>query len=185
MSAANETEMNRARSWSARYAQGVKADSGRGLTVIENYNDVYLNEMFLNYGKLTLGGKPFDTGLCCHADSRVVVKLDKPMAGFRFTAGLDDRAAEYGVIEMRVLAGDKVLWDGGKFGKVHGKTFEAVDLKLSGEKEITLVVDKSDGNIAFDWADWADGEITVKDASCIQRYAVSLKAPKGIGEPIR
>ncbi|MBO7394468.1 MAG: hypothetical protein J6U98_09785, partial [Abditibacteriota bacterium] len=45
MSAANETEMNRARSWSARYAQGVKADSGRGLKVIENYNDVYLNEM--------------------------------------------------------------------------------------------------------------------------------------------
>lgn len=29
-----------------------------------------------------------------------------------------------------------------------------------------------------------DGEITVKDASYIQRYTVSLKAPKGIGEPI-
>ncbi len=182
MSAANETEMNRARSWSARYAQGVKADSGRGLTVIENYNDVYLNEMFLNYGKLTLGGKPFDTGLCCHADSRVVVKLDKPMTGFRFTAGLDDRAAEYGVIEMRVLAGDKVLWDGGKFGKIHGKTFEAADRKLSGEKEITLVVDKSDGNIAFDWADWADGEITLEDGEKVNIGSLDTTSACDLGE---
>jgi len=113
---------------------------------------------------LTLNGKTFRSGFGTHADSRIVLRSEVPMARFRAVVGIDgnpDTVASPAELEFRVAADGRTLAKTGYLGLGQAET---LDIALPPEtRTLELEVRAKDGRLYLAHADWC--EVTLSDAA--------------------
>ena len=162
----SEAETAAAARWCDRYVRGTTAAEPTGLVVVRNNDPVIRNEMPGGRGPLKVGGKDYNRGLNCHADSKVIVKVGKKCKRFESVAGIDDRNHDLSSIVLSVEANDKELYNSGLL-RHDTKTFVDVNVDLGGATEFAILAGDGGDNISFDWADWADARVTCEDGSVV------------------
>ena len=115
---------------------------------------------------LKLGEKSYQHGLGTHSVSEIVVRLDKPAAGFEAEIGIDnnyDTAAKNGSVVFVVeVAGKEVFRSPVRRGSDPPLP---VRVDLAGARELTLrVLDAGDGP-SHDQADWADAAVVFESGT--------------------
>lgn len=107
---------------------------------------------------LTLGGKKFSDGIGTHANSTLLIKLQKAATHFSATVGLDDEVKNTrGSVEFLLKGDGKTLWRSGVM-KANDVPKE-VNVDLHGIANFALLVtDAGDGHKS-DHADWAGARI--------------------------
>ncbi|MBP5718595.1 MAG: NPCBM/NEW2 domain-containing protein, partial [Abditibacteriota bacterium] len=148
----SEAETAAAARWCDRYVRGTTAAEPSGLVVVRNNDPVIRNEMPGGRGPLKVGGKDYNRGLNCHADSKVIVKVGKKCKRFESVAGIDDRNHDYSSIVLSVEANGKELYNSGLL-RHDTKTFVDVNVDLGGATEFAILAGDGGDNISFDWAD--------------------------------
>lgn len=110
---------------------------------------------------LIIAGTGYSNGIGTNAVSKLLIKLDGKGINFTAFAGVDDASrGDKNFVEFFVVGDQKVIWKSGPMTK--GDTAKRIDLSVRGiEKLGLLVTDGADGN-RFDYADWADGQITFR-----------------------
>jgi len=113
---------------------------------------------------LTLGGKTYAHGFGTHSSGLLVVALDGGAKRFTATVGIDDEVGGgRGSAEFQVLGdGRKTLWTSGILHQ--GQPPKAVDVDLTGQRQILLRVTDGGDGYEFDHADWADAQFEVTGA---------------------
>jgi len=122
---------------------------------------------------LTLGGKTYAHGFGTHSRGILAVALDGGAKRFTATVGVDDEVgADKGSAEFQVLGdGRKILWASGLMRQ--GQPPKAVDVDLTGQRQILLRVTDGGDGYDFDHADWADAQFEVTGA---RPHTVTLTA---------
>ncbi len=108
--------------------------------------------------KITLSGTSYDKGLGTHADSSVTFKLDPSCSSFKASIGIDDQVrwqTEHGNVLFQVYGdNNKLLFDS---KSVNGSTpTKDVDVNVSGQASLKLVVDQNKNTTEGDQSDWYD-----------------------------
>ncbi len=108
--------------------------------------------------KITLSGTSYDKGLGTHADSSVTFKLDPSCSRFKASIGLDDQVrwqTEHGNVLFQVYGDNNTkLFDS---QTVDGSTpTQDVDVDVSGQSSLKLVVDQNKSSTEGDQSDWYD-----------------------------
>ncbi|WP_052572750.1 NPCBM/NEW2 domain-containing protein [Haloferula sp. BvORR071] len=107
-------------------------------------------------GPLTIGGKVYPQGLGSHAVSEI--PIDVPDGATRFTgaAGVDDaQGPGKGSVKFRILSGNAVLWESAELKS--GDPAAAFDLPVSSILYRKLYLQADDlGENSYDHADWVD-----------------------------
>ncbi len=126
---------------------------------------------------LTLGGKTYAHGFGTHSRGLLAVALDGGAKRFTATVGIDDEVgAGKGSAEFQVLGdGRKTLWSSGLMRQ--GQPPKAVDVDLTGQRQILLRVTDGGDGYEFDHADWADARFEVTGA---RPHTVTLTAREPI-----
>jgi alpha-galactosidase len=109
---------------------------------------------------LSIGGQAFTNGLGTHATSQFVLDVGGRAVKFSAEVGIDDEVGKgRGRVVFKVLGDtNQVLWES---KELHGGDAPvAVNVDLTGVKQLTLLVDGGD-NIDFDHADWADAKLVM------------------------
>lgn len=107
--------------------------------------------------KITIGGVAYDKGLGVHAASEIVVALSGAYARFVADVGVDDEIGEAGSVVFKVVADGETLFDS---GVVTGADMaKAVDVDVTGRKELRLVVEDGGDGLAADHGDWAGARL--------------------------
>jgi alpha-galactosidase len=120
---------------------------------------------------LSIGGEKFECGVGTHAESRIYVKLGGGSSRFAAKVGVDDnRKDQPAAVEFRVYGDGKTLFKSGPMKP--GDAAKAVDVDLSGVKDLLLFVGSAGNGIANDHADWADA-----------RFTVTGEKPKAVAAP--
>lgn len=124
---------------------------------------------------LTLGGKKFERGVGMEARSQMVIELGGGARRFHAVVGVDDDvpADQPARVEFRVLGDHRwLLWSSGSM--TPGQPPKAIDLDLSGMRQLTLVaVDFGEWHDC-NHADWADARL---DVSGTAPYTVNGAGP--------
>jgi alpha-galactosidase len=109
---------------------------------------------------LMLNGRTFAHGFGTHAPGMLIVDLGGGTKRLNAAVGIDDETAGKGSAEFQVLGdGNKILW---RSGVMHpGEAPKALDLDLTGVKQIVLRVTDGGDGFEFDHADWADAQFMV------------------------
>lgn len=111
---------------------------------------------------LTIGGRKFAKGIGAHANSRLNILLDHPIA-FDATVGVDDETAGKGSVEFIVMVDGTVKWKSGIMKG--GDAGKDVHLELAGAGSLSLLAtDVGDGS-GYDHADWGAPRLTVAGTS--------------------
>jgi len=108
--------------------------------------------------KLKIAGVAYKRGIGTH--SYGVFRINLYGTAKRFTAmvGLDDEVGTKGLVEFQVVCDKKVRWKSGDMRG--GMAAKAVDVNLTGAKQLDLVVTLgSDNNFGHDHSDWCDAKI--------------------------
>jgi len=158
-------EVSEAKGWAAAKFEGVTLpveSPGDVIEVLSNHGPVQPNAR--GGEPLMMGSESFNRGLYCHAPSRVVVRVSKPMQRFEAMAGIDARAGGGSVVFL-VKAGDKALWDSGVVKG--GAAGIPVSVPLPDAMEFTLEVTDAGDGISCDQADWADARVTLEDGTVL------------------
>jgi NPCBM/NEW2 domain len=117
--------------------------------------------------KITLSGTQYDKGLGTHADSSVNFKLDPSCSSFKASLGIDDSVrwqSEHGNVLFQVYGDqNRLLFDS---KAVDGRTpTKDIDVNVSGNSSLKLVVDQNrnategDQSDWYDQADWANARV--------------------------
>jgi alpha-galactosidase len=112
---------------------------------------------------LSIGGKPFATGVGTHASGEISIELDGRAENFSTKVGLDDETLpDKGSVEFVIGLDNKPVW---RSGVMHtGDAPKNVNLPLHGARSLVLaVLDGGDGN-KYDHADWAEAAIEYSGA---------------------
>jgi len=104
---------------------------------------------------MNIGGQRFRRGLGTHANSEIVYQLDGTYRRFQAWAGPD--MATYGTLGFAVIVDGEKRWESGRMTR--GDAPKAVDVDISGAKELRLLVDDSGNDIMGDHANWADARL--------------------------
>ena len=110
---------------------------------------------------LIITGTKYATGIGTNAVSTILIKLNGKGRKFSAIAGVDDASgSDKNFVEFFIVGDQKVLWSSGPVKK--GDTAKKIGLNVRGIDKLGLLVsDGADGN-RFDYADWADAQITYK-----------------------
>jgi len=119
---------------------------------------------------LSIGGQQFERGVGTHADSVLHVELDGKTERFTATIGVDDGAGDKGTIRFKVYGDGRVLFDSGVMRGTDPA--KAVDVALTGVKQLVLLVESAGDDVHFDHADWADA-----------MFVVNGQKPKAVDAP--
>jgi hypothetical protein len=107
---------------------------------------------------ITIRGTRYAKGLGVHADSDVAFYLGGNCSRFTATVGIDDEVAPNGSVTYSVVADGKTLTTTAILTGTSAAL--PLDVKVTGAKQLDLVVnDGGDGN-AHDHSDWADARLT-------------------------
>jgi alpha-galactosidase len=137
---------------------------------IVRLGELDLSEMSCGWGKplvdksvtgqaISIGGRTFDTGVGTHAESTIYLELDGKIERFKASVGVDDGAGRRGSVRFLVYGDGKRLFDGGIMKG--GQEAKAVDVPLTGVKQLRLMVTSAGDGTDFDHADWAQAEFVV------------------------
>ncbi|MHB0999908.1 MAG: NPCBM/NEW2 domain-containing protein, partial [Armatimonadota bacterium] len=153
------------------------------LRVIENYDPVQKDARF---GRpLKIGDVSYKSGLFCHANSRIEVRLPGPAKSFTAVCGVDNNeqtAGGQGSVVFGVQVSGKDAF--------HSETVKGgmpgipVKVDLGGAREFTISASDSGDGISCDQADWADMKVlmadgktvNISDLPIIQSYSTLLPA---------
>lgn len=111
---------------------------------------------------LSIGGRPFETGVGTHARSVLWVDLDGKSGRFQAFVGVDDATgSDDASIRFRVIADGTTLFDSETMHR--GQKAQQVDVPLSGQKSLLLLVTDAGDGVSFDHADWADARFVMAE----------------------
>lgn len=106
---------------------------------------------------LTINGVQYAKGLGVHALSELRYALDGQYASFLADVGVDDEVGMRGSVVFQVFADGVKLYDSGlMFGYQSAKR---VNVKVTGKRELRLLVLTGNGNRDQDHADWAGARL--------------------------
>lgn len=109
---------------------------------------------------LTLSGKTYARGICTHARTTGILKLDGKANSFTAVVGLDDAMAgrSFGSSVAMAIYRDGVLALADTFKP--GQGGKPISITLDGAKQLLLSLSGIDGNTNHSHFDWADAIIT-------------------------
>ncbi len=175
-------EMDEAARWAAAKFSGqavkTKPVTTSGLIVLANNDPVQING---RSGKpLNINGKTFSSGLYCHANSRVVVRL--PSKGSQFSAVIGVDSNEHtrqgrGSVIFSVEVGGKTVFRSKLMRE--GMPGKAVKVDLADAREFVLIISDGGDGISCDQADWAEAEVVLADGKTLRLGDLPIIA----GEP--
>ncbi len=161
-------EMAEARRCAAAVFEGrvASAELRPGLEVVRNYDMIQKNARF---GKpLKLAHQTFARGLFCHANSRIVVRLDQPAKRFEASVGVDSNEQTIGgrgSVVFSVQVGGKDAFRSGTL--TEGIAPVPVKVDLGDATEFALEIGDAGDGFACDQGDWADAKITLANGRTI------------------
>ena len=115
-------------------------------------------------GVLTLNSVTYSKGLGVHADSDIRYDLTataEPCATFLSAIGIDDEVGSNGNVSFQVYTDGVLQFSSGTM--TGSSATQAVNVDVTGRSELRLVVDRNDGSINSDHADWADAKLECQD----------------------
>ena len=136
------------------------------IEVIENYNPLIQNVSWL--GPITIGKEEYESGLFCHAPSRLKIHLAKAAKRFTADIGIDvnrTTSSGSGSVQFMVIVDDREIFHS---ETLHG-TQEAIplDLPLHGAQEFILAINDSGDGISCDQSNWANAKVEFEDGSFV------------------
>ena len=106
---------------------------------------------------LTIGGQTYQSGVGTHANSELLIDLQKGATRFTASVGVDSEKGSDGSVEFQVKADGKPVWTS---GIMHGnEPAKKLDVNLRGVSVLSLVVSDAGDGISSDHADWAEAKI--------------------------
>jgi alpha-galactosidase len=132
-----------------------------GIEVLANYGPILPN--LRAWKPLRVGRTALSSGVCCHAPSRIVVRLPDRGARFQALAGVDSNeqtSGGRGSVIYAVEVGGTEVWRSGV--QTEATPPAQVDLTLNGATEVTLVVEDAGDGISCDQADWGEARATLE-----------------------
>ncbi|HVW38702.1 MAG TPA: NPCBM/NEW2 domain-containing protein [Pirellulales bacterium] len=117
----------------------------------------YRRDQSLDGGPLKLKGKPYPKGLAVHSRSVLVYNLDGQYASLKALVGFDETAAGRGRVGVYVLGDGRELLAEPDL-RSSGEPL-AVDVSITGVKEVSLVVDFGEEEDIGDRVIWADARV--------------------------
>ncbi len=151
------TQQNKAKSNAAQTPAIMNANialSDLDLTLVDQQWNVAGRNLSVGGKPLRIGGRTFATGVGTHADSRIVLHLNRGTRRFRALVGVDDEAEVQGSVRFSIQGDGKELWNSGVRKK--GDAALPVDLDVSAVQWLVLHADDGGDGIANDHADWAE-----------------------------
>ncbi len=124
---------------------------------------------------LRIAGRTFANGVGTHAQSRILVRLDKKTRRFRALVGVDDGAGEKASVIFSVVGDGRQLWQSAVLKR--GEAPIPLDLDVSKVSWLSLNVDGAGDGVADDHANWV--EATFEGVS--KRPLILARAP--VDEP--
>ncbi len=103
---------------------------------------------------ISIGGKTYAKGIGTHADSQITFALNGGYQTFHVVPGPDD--GHRGRLELKILVDGEEVYTSSPTQSHDGKARPQLEISVEGAKELTLVVDSSDGNAGGDHASWGD-----------------------------
>jgi alpha-galactosidase len=168
-------ELQEAQQWAAAEFVGTPlADvHPSGLEVLKNHDPVQLNSR--GGDPLNIHGVEYKSGLYCHAESEVVVRLPKPAMTFSAVVGVDSNSQTNGgrgSVVFSVVAKDKELW---KSETLHeGAPAVPVSVDLGGVFEFVLKIGDAGDGISCDQGDWANAKVALEGGQTIALGELAL-----------
>ena len=136
-------------------------------TLVESHLGVKTDRAWQG-GKIRVGGRVYQRGLGVHADSKLEFPLGGQFATFSVVPGPDE--SHHGRVEMKILVDDEEKWTSGPTRSHDQQQRRRLTIPVKGAQKLTLIVDRSDGNVGGDHASWADAylertpqEVSVKN----------------------
>jgi len=119
-----------------------------------------MNDQGVEGKAISVGGNKYARGLGVHSDSKISFPLNGKFTTFHVIPGPDD--AHQGTLEMEILVDGKTVFS---TGKVSSRSYEAkaVEIPVSGAKELTLVLTDGGDGAGGDHTSWADAYLTAAD----------------------
>ena len=179
-------ELVTARQWAAAAFEGINAFKFPvpGLEVQANHDPVLKNARF---GKpLKIGDQLFESGLFCHAPSRILVRLHRPGKVFSAAIGVDNNehtSGGTGSVIFSVTVGDEQRY----VSEVLRGTMPGVPIEvpLNGATEFVLEISDAGDGISCDQADWADAKVTLEDGQVVWLDELPMPGGPVLVEPGR
>lgn len=113
---------------------------------------------------LGIGGETFATGVGTHATSETIIQLDGRVQSFSGRVGVDDNAGnKVASIEFILTGDDRELWRSGICRL--GEKPRAFDVKLTGVRQLELLVTDAGDGANHDHADWVEAVFTHEGAA--------------------
>jgi hypothetical protein len=107
---------------------------------------------------IRLNGQAYSKGLGVHSNSDVRVYLGGICTAFTASVGVDDEVGNNGSVIFQVWADGVKLYDSGtRYG---WSPTAAVNVPLSTQNELALIVTDAGNGAGYDHADWADAQVT-------------------------
>ena len=103
---------------------------------------------------LALAGKVYEHGVGSHASAAIYVALDGKATRFQATVGVDDNAGDHGTVTLQIYGADALLLESGVL-RGGGEPFP-VDLDITGQTRITIVLGDGGDGVDYDHVDLAD-----------------------------
>ncbi|MFO1475484.1 MAG: NPCBM/NEW2 domain-containing protein [Verrucomicrobiota bacterium] len=155
-----------------------------GVSATQDWGSLGLNKSVDGHS-LSIGGKPFATGLGTHANSEIEIDLGGTGEWFEAMAGVDDEKNGRGTVVFKVTDGDRVLWESGL--RRGGQPAVPVRVDLRGVKKLVLIVDDGGDGLDSDHADWAEARIVMASGKPVPAQApvepVVILTPKPAPQP--
>lgn len=107
---------------------------------------------------LTIEGVSYPRGLGVHALSQLTYPLDGNCSAFTASVGVDDEVGARGSVVFQVLVDGKSAYDSGVLRGTDGP--RAVNVDVSGARELRLIVGDAGDGVAYDHADWVNAKLS-------------------------
>ncbi|WP_172665937.1 NPCBM/NEW2 domain-containing protein [Flammeovirga sp. OC4] len=112
-----------------------------------------LNDKGVDGSVISIAGKKFNHGIGVHAPSKLVFPIKSNYKSFVVTPGGND--SNGGKVTMKILIDGKEVYNSGLIGNRSDQKVEQLVLDVKGKKQMTLLVEDTDGNKGGDHASWA------------------------------
>jgi alpha-galactosidase len=171
-------EMAEARRWAEAKFGGVQeaAPQPTGLVVYANHGVVQPNAR--GERPMRIGEREYTRGLYCHANSRVLVRLERPAERFTALAGVDTNdqtSGGRGSVVFVVRVGEREAFRTDV--RREGMPPVAVSVDLGGATEFAIAVEDAGDGIACDQADWVEAKVEFPDGESLWLGDLALHEP--------
>lgn len=165
MSGSDANEIARAHTWARAALLGdavTETPLPVGITVARQDAGEPQRRQSVRLTPLKIGSKSYERGLGVHANSELVVRLDRPGRSFSAHVGVDnnwDTNGQHGTVVFSVVLGGKEVFNSG----LHkgGQEPANVSVALDGAREFVLRVSDAGDGFSWDQSDWSDAKVSL------------------------